>query len=81
MTFTNVSASSWVSDSTYEDFDYCCNISCNGVTSNDYAEVIFDVAEATSGNYAPICESGTNSVKIWSSSNDAIVIPVIFINK
>jgi hypothetical protein len=42
--FNNVTASSWVADTTYSDFPYRCNISCPGVTSSMYAEVVFDVA-------------------------------------
>ena len=79
--FSNITASNWVSDNTYEDFSYRCDISCSGVTSNMYAQVVFDVAQATSGNYAPICETGNNIVKIWSFINDPITIPVIVVYK
>ena len=40
-------------------------------------EVIFDVDEATSGNYAPVCTTGTDSVTIYGKVNDSITIPVI----
>lgn len=79
--FTNVSASSWVSDSTYSDFPYRCDIACTGVTADMYAEVIFDVTEAQSGNYAPICETKSGAVAIWSKENTAIQIPTITITK
>lgn len=75
--FTNVTASSWVSDNTYQDFGYKCEIACQGVTIDMYIEVVFGVAEATSGNYAPICASDTNKVTIYSKVNDSITIPLI----
>jgi hypothetical protein len=79
--FTNCSASTWVADTTYADFGYRCDISCSGVTEDMYAEVVFDVAQATSGNYAPVCETESGIVKIWSSTNNSITIPVIIIHK
>ena len=79
--FLNMSASSWEEDSTYADFYYVCNLYCPGVTSDMYAEVIFDVAQATSGYYAPVCETGEGIVSIWSATNVPINIPVIIITK
>lgn len=77
--FNNVSASNWVADTTYEDYGYRCDLTCNGVTSDMYAEVIFELEQATSGEYAPICETKDNIVSIWSSSNTTITIPTIII--
>ena len=79
--FTNKTASSWVSDSTYEDYPYRCDISCSGVTSDMYAEVVFGVAQSTSGMYAPVCETKSNVVSVWSSENTTITIPTIIITK
>ena len=75
--FTNVSASTWVSDSTYQDYAYKCDITCQGVTADMYIEVVFGVAEATSGDYAPICQSSSNTITIYSKVNDSITIPLI----
>lgn len=77
--FTNVSASSWVVDNTYQDYGYKCELTCNGVTSSDYAQVIFGPTQATNGNYANLCLTGTDSVTIYSKVNTAITIPTIFI--
>lgn len=79
--FNNVSASTWISDTTFEEYQYRCDLSCSGVTSNDYAEVIFNLIESVSGSYAPICETKTNVVSIWSKSNSSIVVPTIVITK
>lgn len=81
ITFTNATASTWVEDATYADYGYRCDIACTGVTADSFAEVVFDVAEATSGAYAPICETKANAVSIWSSSTDGITIPVIIITQ
>lgn len=79
--FENKSASVWVGDSTYEDFPYRCDINCSGVTSSMYAEVVFGVDEAISGDYAPMCETKSNIVSIWSAKNDTITVPTILITK
>ena len=75
--FVNMVASNWKNSETYENYPYECNLTCRGVTSDLVVEVIFDVVEATSGNYAPVCLSGTNSVTIYSKVNTSITIPVI----
>ena len=75
--FTNVTASTWVSDNTYTDYVYKCVLACQGVTSDTMIEVVFDVAEATSGDYAPVCLSETDTVTIYSKVNDSITIPLI----
>ena len=79
--FTNVDAYEWVEDSTYTEFAYRCDLACEGVTPNDYAEVVFEVAQSTSGEYAPICESRENAVRIWSASDRIIVVPTIIVSK
>lgn len=79
--FENVSASTWVNDSTYSEFSYRCDMACSGVTANMYAEVAFAMEQATSGNYAPVCETKEGIVSIWSKKDESIVIPVIIITK
>lgn len=79
--YTNVSASTWVSDNTYADYAYKCELNVSGVTANDYAEVVFGVAEATSGDYAPIAETGAGTITIYSKVNTSITIPTIKVEK
>lgn len=79
--FENITASSWISDSTYADFGYRCDLPCFGVTEDMYAEVVFDVAQATNGSYAPVCETFTDVVRIYSKVNISIIIPTILIEK
>lgn len=79
--FTNLAALTWVDDTTYADYPYRCDLACSGVVADYYAEVVFGVTEATSGDYAPICEAKTDAVSVWSKKNDSIVIPTIIITK
>lgn len=81
--FNNLTASSWVEDTTYTDYDYSyrCDIACSGVTVDMYAEVAFAMEQATSGNYAPVCETKEGVVSVWSKKDESIVIPVIMIIK
>ena len=76
--FTDRRAGSWV-ESQHGVYVYRCDIECDGVTASDYAKVVFDIAEATSGNYAPVCETGAGFVRIWSKKNESIVIPTIIV--
>ena len=77
LVFTNVTVDNWVSDQTYADYPYKAEIACNGITANSVVEVIFALAQAISGNYAPICESSANKVTIYAKVNTTIVIPTI----
>lgn len=79
LSFTNVSASNWVSDNTYSDYGYKCELTCNGVTADDYATVLFSSTDVNSGNYASFCETGTNTVTIYSKVNTTTTIPKVVI--
>lgn len=79
--FTNLSASTWASDSTYPDFPWRCDVTCEGVTGDMYADVVFNLAQSMSGNYAPLCETRTDAVSVWSNENISITIPTIVITK
>lgn len=81
LTYSEIEASTWVEDSTYEDFTYRCDLSCSGVLETDYAEVVFNVIEATSGVYAPVCRTSTDTVSIWASENTTITVPTIIITR
>lgn len=77
--FENVTASSWVSDSTYTDFPFRCDMACTGVTADNFAEVVFSLEQATGGSYAPLCATGTDIVSIWSASDTTITVPTVII--
>lgn len=44
-----------------------------------YASVCFNMAEAASGNYAPVCETYDGGVYIYSKINTTITVPTIII--
>lgn len=83
--FTNVTASNWYADSTYQKYGYKCIIPIEGVDSSMFAEVVFSLADAMSGNYAPVCQTydGTNldygGIYIYGKVNDSITIPSIVV--
>lgn len=79
--FTDVAASSWVLEGYFKDFKFRCDIPCEGVTEEMYPEVVFGLEESMSGNYATIASTGSGFVSIWSSSDKAIVIPTIIVNR
>ena len=79
--FTNITVNTWVSDTTYTNYSYKAAITLTGVTSSMIAEVIFNVTESESGNYAPVCETFDGGVYIYSKVNSAITIPTILVVK
>lgn len=79
-TFSDTSAIFEPSD-TYTDFPYQSRIALEGVTANDFVEVVFGINEALSGNYAPICLTENGYVTIYSKVSDTITIPTIIIHR
>lgn len=78
---TGVAVDVWESDATYADYPYKAIIDWTGVDSSMVAEVIYSVADATSGNYAPICETFDGGVYIYSKVDTAITIPTVLVVK
>lgn len=79
--FNDLSVSGWVADTTYADYPFRCAIPYDGVTSGDLVEVVFSVEQATSGNYAPVCETYDNGLYLYSKVADTITVPTITIFK
>lgn len=76
---TSVPASDFVADSTYEDYGFRASVSLSGVTGTMIPEVVFSLADAVSGIFAPIAESYNGGVYLYASDvpESAITIPVI----
>ena len=53
-------------DGTYSDYPLAAAIELPGVRSSLMPTVVFALAEAQSGNYAPVAESGDGLVRIWA---------------
>lgn len=73
-----VAASDWVASTEFEDFAYEAKIALSDfVNFSSIPQVVFGLAEATSGNYAPICKAGDKGVYIYSKVNTAITLPTV----
>lgn len=81
--FRNVSVpvSSFVDDTTYDDFPYRAAVALFGVTSSMIPDVTLSLADATSGNFAPVAEAYNGGVYIYASSppDATITIPTILL--
>ena len=78
---SNTAVSTWESDTTYADYPYKATIAATGVKSTMVAEVVYDMADATSGNYAPVCNTYDGGVYIYSKVNTEITVPTILVVK
>ena len=83
LTFTNksIATSAWSSNSTYTDFPYRAAVACTGVTAAMFAEVVLSPADATSGNFAPVCDTYAGGVYLYAKAvpDAAITIPTIIV--
>lgn len=76
---TVVEPDAFLVDDTYADFPLRAAVPLTGVLESMTPEVVLDVAEAMSGEYAPVAETYTGGVYIYASSKPqaAITIPTI----
>ena len=76
---TFVSASQFVSNTTYEDYGFRASVPLSGVTSTMIPEVVLSLTDAVSGIFAPVAESYNGGVYLYASDvpESAITIPVI----
>lgn len=77
--FSNIGATNWVSDSTYNDYGYKCVLDIPGVDENMFAMVVFAPNEFDSGNYANVCLTDEDTITIYSKVNSSITIPTIVV--
>lgn len=75
--FSDVAVSDWDADDTYADYPYRASVALTDVEATMLPEVIYGVAEATSGNYAPICTAYAGGVYLYAKVDDEITIPSI----
>lgn len=85
ITYSNIAVdtSAWQEDSTYDEFGFKAEIPCEGITEEFFSDVTFNVAEAISGNYAPISLTGAGKVTIYAvkAPESTITIPSIICSK
>ena len=70
-------AVSWTADASVSGYSYKGTIALQGVTSEYMPFVTFSATQASSGNFCPVAESGTNAIYIWSKTNDAVTVPSV----
>ena len=79
--FTGVSVptSAFVSDRTYDDYGYRAAVALSGVTSSMIPEVVFSLADASGGNFAPVAETYNGGIYLYAADvpESQITIPTI----
>lgn len=75
----SVTTSLWVDSALHADYPYQALIPVNGATSEMYPDVVFDVTEALSGNYAPVADAANGGVLIYAKvvPEADIVVPTV----
>ena len=76
---TTVSASAFIDDTTYSDFPFRASVALTGVLESMIPDIMLTLEDATSGNFAPVCECYNGGVYLYAASvPDAdITIPTI----
>lgn len=79
----SVATSAWVSDTTYTDYPYRASIPITGCTANHIPEVVFSLADALSGKFAPVAQTYAGGVYIYAREQPSadITIPTIKLTK
>ena len=73
-----VKSTDWVASTEFADFPYEAKIELTDFV--DYAtvpQVVFDIADTMSGNYAPICKSGDKCVYIYGKVQNEITLKTV----
>lgn len=73
-----VKSTDWVASTEFADFPYEAKIPLsNFVDYKTVPQVVFDIADTMSGNYAPICKSGDKCVYIYGKVQDEITLKTV----
>lgn len=76
---TTVSASDFVADTTYEAYPFRATVPLSGVIASMIPEVVFSMADAIGGNFAPVAETYGGGVYLYATAipDGDTVIPTI----
>lgn len=76
-----IATSAWASDTTYADYPYRASVALPPITALSFVEIVFSPADATSGNFAPVCDTYAGGVYIYAKTvpDAAITIPTIVV--
>ena len=73
-----VKSTDWVASTEFADFPYEAKIELTDfVDYTTVPQVVFDIADTMSGNYAPICKSGDKCVYIYGKTQDEITLKTV----
>lgn len=73
-----VKSTDWVASTEFADFPYEAKIELTDfVDYTTVPQVVFDIADTMSGNYAPICKSGYKCVYIYSKVQNEITLKTV----
>lgn len=73
-----VKSTDWVASTEFEDFPYEAKIELTDfVDYTTVPQVVFDIADTMSGNYAPICKSGDKCVYIYGKVQNEITLKTV----
>ena len=73
-----VKSTDWVASTEFTDFPYEAKIPLsNFVDYKTVPQVVFDIADTMSGNYAPICKSGDKCVYIYGKVQNEITLKTV----
>lgn len=74
----SIKTTDWVASTEFADFPYEAKINLTDfVDYKTVPQVVFDIADTMSGNYAPICKSGDKCVYIYGKVNTAITLKTV----
>lgn len=77
---TTVQTSAWSADTTYDGYGYRASIAMSNVTSNYVPSVTFGIAEAESGNFAPVADTYSGGVYIYAKEQPTEAVNVLSIS-
>lgn len=73
-----VKSTDWVASTEFADFPYEAKIELTDfVDYTTVPQVVFDIADTMSGNYAPICKSGDKCVYIYGKTTNEITLKTV----
>lgn len=76
-----IATSAWASDTTYTEYPYRASFALPSITALSFVEIVFSPADATSGNFAPVCDTYAGGVYLYAKAvpSAAVTIPTIIV--
>ena len=76
-----IATAAWASDTTYADYPYRASVALPPITAVSFVEIVFSPTDATSGNFAPVCDTYAGGIYLYAKAvpDAAITIPTIIV--